>query len=41
MDSEKGRMLQGEPYLANDPALLREREQCRLMCERFNATSFG
>ena len=41
MDSEKGRMLQGEPYLANDPALLRERRQCRLMCERFNATSFG
>ncbi|MBV8999399.1 MAG: sugar O-acetyltransferase [Solirubrobacterales bacterium] len=41
LDSEKGRMLQGEPYLANDPALLRERRQCRLMCERFNATSFG
>jgi len=34
-------MLRGEPYLANDPALLIERRQCRLVCERFNATSFG
>ena len=41
MDSEKDRMLRGEPYLANDPALLRERKQCRLTCERFNSTSFG
>ena len=41
MDSEKDRMLRGVPYLANDPALLLERKQCRLMCERFNATSFG
>jgi maltose O-acetyltransferase len=39
--SEKDRMLRGEPYLANDPALLLERKQCRLVCERFNATSFG
>jgi len=41
LDSEKDRMLRGEPYLANDPALLEERKQCRLACERFNATSFG
>ena len=41
MDSEKDRMLRGEPYLANHPALLEERKQCRLVCERFNATSFG
>ena len=41
MDSDKNRMLRGEPYLANDPALLLERKQCRLLCERFNATSFG
>ena len=41
MDSEKDRMLRGEPYLANDPALLEERRACRLVCERFNATSFG
>ena len=41
MASEKDRMLRGVPYLANDPALLEERKQCRLVCERFNATSFG
>ena len=41
MASEKERMLRGEPYLANDEALLAERRQCRLLCERFNATSFG
>jgi maltose O-acetyltransferase len=34
-------MLRGEPYLANDPALLLERKSCRRLCERFNATSFG
>ena len=34
-------MLRGVPYLANDPALLDERKRCRLVCERFNATSFG
>jgi maltose O-acetyltransferase len=34
-------MLRGEPYLANHPDLLFERKQCRLVCERFNATSFG
>jgi maltose O-acetyltransferase len=39
--SEKDRMLRGEPYLANDAGLLLERKQCRLLCERFNATSFG
>jgi maltose O-acetyltransferase len=34
-------MLRGESYLANDPDLLLERGQCRLLCERFNATSFA
>jgi maltose O-acetyltransferase len=34
-------MLRGEPYLANDEALLTERRHCRLLCERFNATSFA
>jgi maltose O-acetyltransferase len=34
-------MLRGEPYLANHPDLLFERKQCRLLCERFNTTSFG
>jgi maltose O-acetyltransferase len=41
MASEKDRMLRGEPYFAGDPDLLLERKQCRLLCERFNATSFG
>jgi maltose O-acetyltransferase len=41
MSSEKERMLRGEPYLANHPDLLLEREHCRLKCERFNSTSFG
>jgi maltose O-acetyltransferase len=40
LDSEKDRMLRGEPYLANDAALLDERRRCRLVCERFNATGF-
>ena len=34
-------MLRGERYLANHPDLLLERRQCRLVCERFNATSFA
>ena len=34
-------MLRGEPYLANDAELLAERKRCRLIVERFNATSFG
>jgi maltose O-acetyltransferase len=41
VNPEKARMLRGEPYLANHPDLLEERRQCRLLCERFNATSFG
>ncbi|HYB27281.1 MAG TPA: sugar O-acetyltransferase [Solirubrobacteraceae bacterium] len=41
MSLEKERMLRGEPYLANHPDLLEERKQCRLLCERFNAISFG
>ena len=41
MAAEKERMLRGEPYDANDPELLLERRRCRLLCERFNAISFG
>lgn len=41
MSSEKERMRRGEPYLANHLDLLAERMQCRIVCERFNATSFG
>jgi maltose O-acetyltransferase len=39
--SAKELMLCGEPYDANDPALLDERRDCRLRCERFNALSFA
>ncbi len=41
MALEKDRMLRGEPYLAGDPDLLLERKRCRLIVERFNATSFA
>jgi maltose O-acetyltransferase len=41
MALEKDRMARGRSYLAGDPELLLERKQCRLLCERFNATSFG
>jgi len=41
MALQKDRMARGRPYLAGDPELLLERKQCRLLCERFNATSFG
>lgn len=33
-------MLDGEPYLASGPELLAERRRCRVLVERFNATSF-
>lgn len=41
MSSNRDLMLRGEPYLANHPDLLLERRHCRLLCEQFNATSFG
>ena len=41
LETEKDRMLRGEPYLANDAALLEARGRCRVLCERFNATSFS
>ena len=31
-------MLRGEPYQATDPALVAERQHCRVLTERFNAT---
>ena len=31
-------MLGGEPYRATDPALVAERQACRVLIERFNAT---
>jgi maltose O-acetyltransferase len=39
MSSHKNRMLAGEAYCAEDPELLAERHACRLLNERFNATS--
>lgn len=41
MSTEKELMASGEPYFANHPDLLAERKRCRLLCERFNATSFA
>jgi acetyltransferase-like isoleucine patch superfamily enzyme len=41
MASEKERMLRGEPYRAIDPALVAERQRCRVLTERFNATPAG
>jgi maltose O-acetyltransferase len=35
----KERMLRGEPYLAHDPELVADHRRCRLLVERFNATS--
>lgn len=39
MTGQKARMLRGEPYLADDPELVADHERCRLLVERFNATS--
>jgi maltose O-acetyltransferase len=33
------RMLRGEPYLPDDPELVADHRRCRLLVERFNATS--
>jgi maltose O-acetyltransferase len=41
MASEKERMLRGEPYLAVDSELVAERQRCRALTERFNATPAG
>src|SRR5947209_13165187 len=41
MTSEKDRMLAGQAYNARDPQLLEERRRCRLLVQRFNATSFA
>lgn len=32
-------MLRGEPYLPDDPELVADHRRCRLLVERFNATS--
>ena len=39
MSDQKGRMLRGDLYLADDPELTANRQRCRLLVERFNATS--
>jgi maltose O-acetyltransferase len=38
MGDQKDRMLRGELYLADDPELVADRQRCRLLVERFNAT---
>jgi maltose O-acetyltransferase len=37
--THKQRMLRGERYLPDDPELAADRRRCRLLVERFNATS--
>jgi maltose O-acetyltransferase len=39
MGEQKDRMLRGELYLADDPELGADHRRCRLLVERFNATS--
>jgi maltose O-acetyltransferase len=39
MSEQKDRMLRGELYIADDPELARDHAQCRLILERFNASS--
>lgn len=39
MGEQKDRMLQGELYLADDPELAADHRRCRLLVERYNATS--
>jgi maltose O-acetyltransferase len=39
MGEHKDRMLAGELYLAHDPELVDDHRRCRLLVERFNATS--
>jgi maltose O-acetyltransferase len=41
MASEKERMRRGEPYLASAADLVAERQACRALTERFNATPAG
>jgi maltose O-acetyltransferase len=39
MSDQKVRMLRGELYIASDPELAADHKHCRLLVERFNATS--
>lgn len=39
MSEQKERMLRGELYMASDPELAEDHQQCRLLVERFNASS--
>jgi maltose O-acetyltransferase len=39
MGEHKERMLRGDRYLPDDPELVAEHRSCRLLVERFNATS--
>jgi maltose O-acetyltransferase len=37
--TQRERMLAGEPYRADDPELVAEHQRCRMLLERFNASS--
>jgi maltose O-acetyltransferase len=39
LSDQKSRMIHGQAYLASDPELAADRLACRLLVERFNATS--
>jgi maltose O-acetyltransferase len=41
MGEQKERMLRGELYVYDDPELTADHDRCRLLVERFNATSAG
>ncbi|MBB4679114.1 sugar O-acetyltransferase [Crossiella cryophila] len=41
MSEQKERMLRGELYRDNDPALVAERRHCQQLVDRFNATRSG
>lgn len=38
--SEKEKMLSGALYYANDPELIKERIECKILCSNFNKTDF-
>ena len=38
-DTERAKMLRGEPYLASDPVLVGARQRARLLLMRLNASS--
>lgn len=41
MGDQKARMLRGDLYIADDPELSADHQRCRLLVERFNASSIA